>query len=147
MVTVAGSNVWEVVAVTEAVPPTAATVMLAVPVFVIPAPVAVAVMATGPPAATPVTSPELASTEAIVASADDQVGAPIPLIVWPFWSLGVADNCVVAPGATLPVAGETARLVKTCVFVETPLLPPQPATAPTSTRNRAARISCLRRDD
>src|SRR2546421_8671378 len=88
------------------VPVTAATgatvtVTLAVPLC----PSLVAVIVTGPPAATPLTSP-LPFTLAIALLLDCQVTTR-PVSGLPFVSLGVAVSCTVLPTATPAVAGVT----------------------------------------
>src|SRR5205823_3088920 len=82
----------------------AVTVILAVPLL----PSLVAVIVTGPPAATPVTSP-LPFTLAIVLSLDAQV-ITRPVSGLPFASVGVALSCAVCPVATLAVAGATVTV-------------------------------------
>jgi len=77
------------------------TVMADVPLW----PSLVAVIVTGPPGATPVTSP-LPFTLAIVALLDCQVIVR-PVNGLPFAPLGVAASCNVLPTATLPDAGLT----------------------------------------
>src|SRR6184192_2541996 len=77
------------------------TVMLAVPLC----PSLVAVIVTGPPAATPLTSP-LPFTLAIALLLDCQVTTR-PVNGLPFASLGVAVSCTVLPTATPAVAGVT----------------------------------------
>src|SRR5437899_6847130 len=77
------------------------TVMLAVPLC----PSLVAVIVTGPPAATPLTSP-LPFTLAIALLLDCQVTTR-PVNGCPLASLGVAVSCTVLPTATPAVAGVT----------------------------------------
>src|SRR5881396_555345 len=77
------------------------TVMLAVPLC----PSLVAVIVTGPPAATPLTSP-LPFTLAIALLLDCQVTTR-PVNGVPFASLGVAVSCTVLPTATPAVGGVT----------------------------------------
>src|SRR5205814_2264545 len=96
------------------------TVIDAVPLL----PSLVAVIVTGPPAATPVTSP-LPFTLAIVLSLDVQV-ITRPVSGLPFASVGVALSCTVCPVATLAVAGATvtdATGALATVTVAAPLLP------------------------
>src|SRR5437764_9359488 len=80
------------------------TVIDAVPLL----PSLVAVIVTGPPAATPVTSP-LPFTLAIVLSLDVQV-ITRPVNGLPLASLGVALSCTICPVATLAVAGATVTV-------------------------------------
>src|SRR5881398_2934018 len=82
------------------------TVMLAVPLC----PSLVAVIVTGPPAATPLTSP-LPFTLAIALLLDCQVTTR-PVNGLPFASLGVAVSCTVLPTAT-PAVGSTVQLTAT----------------------------------
>src|SRR5438132_271490 len=77
------------------------TVTVAVPLW----PSLVAVIVTGPPAATPLTSP-LPFTVAIVLSLDCQVMTR-PVNGLPFASRGVAVSCTVCPCSTLTEAGVT----------------------------------------
>ena len=98
----------------------AVTVILAAPLL----PSLVAVIVTGPPAATPVTSP-LPFTLAIVLSLDAQV-ITRPVSGLPFASVGVALSCTVCPVATLAVAGATvtdATGALATVTVAAPLWP------------------------
>src|SRR5256712_3185176 len=100
--------------------PGGVTVTAAVPVL----PSLVAVIVTGPPGTTPVTSP-LAFTLAIVLSLDCHV-ITRPVNGLPFASLGVAVSCAVPPAATLAVAGVTvtdATGAGVTVIAEVPLWP------------------------
>src|SRR5881409_1476237 len=81
--------------------PGGVTVIADVPLW----PSLVAVIVTGPPAATPLTSP-LPFTLAIALLLDRQVTTR-PVNGLPFASLGVAVSCNVLPTATLPDAGVT----------------------------------------
>src|SRR5216117_275264 len=81
--------------------PGGVTVIADVPLW----PSLVAVIVTGPPAATPLTSP-LPFTLAIAVLLDCQVTTR-PVNGLPFASLGVAVSCNVLPTATLPDAGVT----------------------------------------
>src|SRR2546429_3697909 len=81
--------------------PGGVTVTAAVPLW----PSLVAVIVTGPPAATPLTSP-LPFTLAIALLLDCQVTTR-PVNGLPFASLGVAVSCTVLPTATPAVAGVT----------------------------------------
>src|SRR5437867_7343377 len=81
--------------------PGGVTVISDVPLW----PSLVAVIVTGPPAATPLTSP-LPFTLAIAVLLDCQVTTR-PVNGLPFASLGVAVSCNVLPTATLPDAGVT----------------------------------------
>src|SRR5689334_24095499 len=105
--------------VTEA---TGASVTLTVAVPLLPS--LVAVIVTGPPAPTPVTSP-LELTLAIVLSLDCQV-ITRPVNGLPFASLGVAVSCTVPPVATLAVAGVTVTDdtgTGVTVIADVPVLP------------------------
>src|SRR5437870_6922135 len=108
-------NTWS-----NCAPLAAATVTAAVPLW----PSLVAVIVTGPPALTPVTSP-LALTLAVVLSLDCQV-ITRPDNGLPFASLGVAVSCTVPPVATLVVAGVTvtdATGTGVTVMAAVPVLP------------------------
>src|SRR6267154_5293215 len=85
----------------------------------------VAVIVTGPPAATPLTSP-LPFTLAIVLSLDDQLIAR-PVNGLPLASRGVAVSCTVCPIATVPEPGVTvtaATGATVTVTLAVPLCPP-----------------------
>ncbi|HRP08780.1 MAG TPA: hypothetical protein PLL69_09875 [Gemmatimonadales bacterium] len=85
----------------------------------------VAVMVTGPPAATPVTSPE-ALTDATAGLLLDQVVVR-PVRVAPAADLAVAVSCVVAPMSMLLVPGSrtTVATGTSCtVTIASPFLPP-----------------------
>src|SRR5205809_391174 len=96
------------------------TVIADMPLF----PSDAAVIATGPPAPFPVTSP-FASTVATVASAVCQVTTR-PVSGLPFASFGVAVSCSVASTTILPVGGVTstdATGMGVTVTADVPLLP------------------------
>src|SRR2546427_3157243 len=122
------------------------TVMLAVPLC----PSLVAVIVTGPPAATPLTSP-LPFTLAIALLLDCQVMTR-PVNGFPFASLGVAVSCNVLPTATLPDAGVTVTeatgtgvtvmdavpLWPSLVAVSVPAAPALPVARPPNGRTHAS---------
>src|SRR5258707_15710197 len=88
----------------------------------------VAVIVTGPPAATPLTSP-LPFTPAIVLLLDCQVTTR-PVSGLPLASFGVAVSCSVAPTATLAEAGATVtNATGTGVTVGADAPPPPPLVA------------------